>query len=282
MTETSFTAGAIAGWETGEGPAALFLHGGPGMNDSGRMLVPEAAGWRFISFQQRGLSPSTKTGPFTLEQHITDAVAVLDHRGVDRALVVGHSFGGHLALHLAVSRPDRVAGLVIVDGLGVIGDGGSADLGAALAARLLPAAAERLAEMSAELGDNVPGDDWASEQLRLVWPGYFADPASAPVPGDLRVCVAAHLGTRASVEEHLAAGFAGRLAEIAVPVIFVLGAQSPMPLSQGEQTAALIPAAEVRVIPAAGHLPWYEQPGCIAAAMTAVHDRLAEADPSAG
>jgi proline iminopeptidase len=282
MTETSFTAGSIAGWETGDGPAVLFLHGGPGMNDYGRMLVPEVSGWRFISFQQRGLSPSTTSSPFTLEQHVNDAAAVLDQCGADRAIVVGHSFGGHLALHLAVSRPERVTGLVIVDGLGVIADGGSADLGAALTARLLPAAARRLEEMSAELGDDVPSDDWASEQLRLVWPGYFADPPSAPVPGELRVCVAAHMGARTSVLEHLDAGFAARLAEVSVPAVFVLGAQSPMPLSQGEQTAALIPGAEVRVIPSAGHLPWHEQPGSVAEAITAVQQRLAEADRGAG
>jgi pimeloyl-ACP methyl ester carboxylesterase len=35
-------------------------------------------------------------------------------------------------------------------------------------------------------------------------------------------------------------------------------------LTQGEEAAALIPSAQVAVIPAAGHLPWIEHPGCIA------------------
>jgi pimeloyl-ACP methyl ester carboxylesterase len=283
VTETSFTAGPIAGWETGDGPAVLFLHGGPGMNDYGRMLAPELAGWRFLSFQQRGLSPSATEGPFTLEQHVADATAVLDARGVRRAIVVGHSFGGHLALHLAVLRPDRVAALVLVDGLGVIGDGGIADVGAALAARLRPEAAERLQQIAAELGDAEPDDELASEQLRLVWPGYFADPATAPAPpGELRVGVDAHQGTFASVTEQLAAGFASRLAGISVPVVSVLGELSPMPVSQGEQTAALISGAEVRVIEGAGHLPWHERPGCVAEALGSVQDRIASADVAAG
>ncbi len=282
MTETSFMAGTIAGWETGEGPAVLFLHGGPGMNDYGRMLGPEVANWRFLSFQQRGISPSATSGPYTLEQHVADATAVLDARGVRRAVVMGHSFGAHLALHLALSRPDRVAALVLVDGLGVIGDGGSADVGAALAARLLPEAAARLQEIAAELGAAEPDDDVASEQLCLVWPGYFADPAAAPAPGELRVCVPAHRDTVASVREHLAAGFAARLAEIPVPVISVLGERSPMPLSQGEQTAALIPGAEVRVIHGAGHLPWHEQPGCVGEALASVQERIVQAGVAAG
>jgi pimeloyl-ACP methyl ester carboxylesterase len=282
VTETSFTAGPIAGWQTGEGPTVLFLHGGPGMSDYGRMLGPEVAGWHFISFQQRGLSPSATSGPFTLEQHVADATAVLNAQGVRRAIVMGHSFGAHLALHLAVSQPERVAGLVLVDGLGVIGDGGAADVGAALAARLLPEAAARLQQIAAELGDAEPDDDIASEQLRLVWPGYFADPAAPPAPGDLRVCVLPHNDTFASVAGHLADGFANRLAGISVPVISVLGELSPMPVSQGEQTAALIPGAEVRIIPGAGHLPWHERPGCVADALASVQNRIGRPGVAAG
>jgi proline iminopeptidase len=282
VTQTSFTAGPVAGWETGNGPAVLFLHGGPGMSDYGRMLAPELADWRFVSFQQRGINPSATTGPFTLEQHVADAAAVLDARGIRRAIVMGHSFGAHLALHMAVSQPDRVAALVLVDGLGVVDDGGAADVGAALAARLLPEAAERLQHLAAQLGDAEPDDDVASERLRLVWPGYFADPSSAPAPGDLRVSVEAHKGTLASVTDHLAAGFSGRLAEISVPVISVLGELSPMPVSQGEQTAALIPGAEVRLIRGAGHLPWHERPGCVAEALAGLHHRIGEAGVPAG
>ncbi len=260
--------GTISGWESGDGPPLLFLHGGPGFSEYGRMLTGEVPAWRFITFQQRGLAPSTTAGPFTLEQHVADAAAVLDARGVARAVVVGHSFGAHFALHLALAHPDRVAGLVLVDGLGVIGDGGSADLGQELRARLLPGAAERLEQLMLEMGDT-PTDDLVTEQTALLWPGYFADPASAP-PFESRVCVAAYVGTEASVAEHLAAGFANSLASLSVPVIFVLGGQSPMPVSQGEQTAALIRGAEVRIIPGAGHLPWHEQPGCLAAALADV------------
>jgi pimeloyl-ACP methyl ester carboxylesterase len=39
--------------------------------------------------------------------------------------VIGHSWGGHLAMHLAVRHPDRVLGLVIADPLGAVSDGGA-------------------------------------------------------------------------------------------------------------------------------------------------------------
>jgi pimeloyl-ACP methyl ester carboxylesterase len=90
----------------------------------------------------------------------------------------------------------------------------------------------------------------------------------------LRTSVAAYAGTFASVTEELAAGFCAALAASTVPAVFVLGAQSPMPVSAAQQAAALIPSAEVRVIPGAGHLPWHEQPGCVAEALARVRAQV--------
>ena len=80
------------------------------------------------------------------------------------------------------------------------------------------------------------------------------------------------MGTFGSVAEMQAGGLAERLGAIEVPAVFVLGEKSPMPVSQGEGTAALLGRSEVRVVPAAGHLPWHEQPGCVAAALARVRE----------
>ena len=206
-----------------------------------------------------------RTGPFTVEQHVADAVAVLDELGVDRAVVLGHSWGGHLALHLAVAHPGRVAGLVIVDPLGAVGDGGVGEMGAELASRLSPSALVQLEAVNARLATPAARDADALASLRLLWPGYFAEPAAAPpLPDGMRISLACYEGTFGSVTGHLDAGFGGRLKEITAPAVFVLGERSPMPVAQGEQTAALLPGAEVRVVPGAGHLPWHERPGCVA------------------
>jgi pimeloyl-ACP methyl ester carboxylesterase len=285
MAKTSFMAGAIAGWESGTGPPLLFLHGGPGVNEYSGLFAPEAEGWRFITFQQRGVTPSTTDGPYTVEQNVADAVAVLDARGVDRAVVVGHSWGAHLALHLAVSHPDRVSGLLLVDGLGVIGSDGVDELkaeldemGKELEARMLPAAAARFRELTEQLGGAEPTDEQDAEIFRQLWPSHFTNPASAPPLGDRRVCLAANEAAMDSAFEHLEAGFAETLSTIAMPVVSVLGAQSPLPVRQGERTAALIPEAELRIIPAAGHLPWIEEPGCAGAALARIGERLAAKD----
>ncbi len=114
------------------------------------------------------------------------------------------------------------------------------------------------------------------ESLRLLWPGYFADPPTAPpLPAFMRASVGAYGATFASVTEVQAGGLADRLGAIAAPAVFVLGEKSPMPVSQGEGTAARLLRAEVQLVPAAGHLPWHEQPGCVAAALARVSALIA-------
>lgn len=283
MTAQAFIAttpdGPIAGCIGGSGAPVLLLHGGPALSDYMDMLGPEVDGWRSIRYQQRGLAPSAVGGPFTVERHVADAVAVLEALGIGRAVVLGHSWGGHLALHLALSRPDRVAGLVIVDPLGAVGDGGVQEMGQHLRDRLSPAAATEFGEVTDRLSGPSPTNADMLTSLRLLWPGYFAEPAAAPpFPEDLRTSLECYAGTFASVAGHLAGGLSDALREVRAPAVFVLGERSPIPLSQGLQTAALLPAAEVDVIPAAGHLPWHEQPGCVAAALTKIQARATGLD----
>jgi pimeloyl-ACP methyl ester carboxylesterase len=205
-------------------------------------------------------------------------VAVLDALGIGQAVVAGHSWGGHLALHLAVACPGRVAGLLLIDPLGAAGDGGAADVGRVLGERLLPAAIPRYQEVRGRLSGPGASDSDTLESLRLVWPGYFAQPETAPgMPAGMRASLAGYVGTFTSVAQHLAEGsFARGLSGVRVPAIFLLGAQSPMPVSQGEQTARLLPSSEVAIVPAAGHLPWHEQPGCVAAALSRLRDLTGE------
>jgi pimeloyl-ACP methyl ester carboxylesterase len=48
--------------------------------------------------------------------HLRDLTAVLDHAGAERAVMVGHSLGGHVVARLAAEHPERLAGVVLVDG----------------------------------------------------------------------------------------------------------------------------------------------------------------------
>jgi lipase len=54
-------------------------------------------------------------GPYGIEEHVIDLLAVLDHAGAGSAVVVGHSMGAYVAARLAAEHPDRVSGLVLLD-----------------------------------------------------------------------------------------------------------------------------------------------------------------------
>jgi pimeloyl-ACP methyl ester carboxylesterase len=125
-------------------------------------------------------------------------------------------------------------------------------------------------ELDLRLGEPDADDADALASLALLWPGYFADPAQAPpLPEDTRLSLACAAGTFASVMPALSDGlFARRLPELAAPVVVLVGEASPLPRALGEQTAALLPHAELTVVPGAGHLPWFEEPGCVARALT--------------
>jgi lipase len=55
-------------------------------------------------------------GPYGLDAHVADLLAVLDHAGVETALLVGHSMGAYVAAAIAAAHPERVAGVVLLDG----------------------------------------------------------------------------------------------------------------------------------------------------------------------
>jgi pimeloyl-ACP methyl ester carboxylesterase len=143
------TGGRLGGWIAGDGAPVLLLHGGPGLSyEYLDQLGDEiGAGFQVAAFQQRGLEPSTVEGPFTIAQALADALAVLEALNWGQAFIVGHSWGGQLALRLAAAHPERLLGALAVDPLGVVGDGGMAAFEAEMLARTPSQDRERAHEL---------------------------------------------------------------------------------------------------------------------------------------
>lgn len=266
--------GDIAAWTGGAGAeTAVLLHGGPGLSEYLDTLSP-IVGRRFrtIRYQQRGLAPTTIGGPYTVETNAADAAAVIAEGAGGRAWIVGHSWGGHLALHLLAACPERIAGAVIIDPLGAHLDV-MEQFGENLQAGFDAATWRRMDEVEARENAGEATEEESLETLAAVWPNYFADPATAPPMPPLRLSGEAYAGTFASIAEHagrgtLETGLPNVPAEI--PVLFIYGARSPMPPRATVDTAALIPHAQVERVEDAGHFPWLEFPD----AMHASIDRL--------
>jgi len=102
-----------------DAPALLFSHG---LFLDRRMFAPQVAAfserYRCIAWDQRGHGLTGEaTGPFTFWDAADDAVGLLHSLGLDRAVHVGLSQGGFVALRVALRRPDAVRGLVLIDTL---------------------------------------------------------------------------------------------------------------------------------------------------------------------
>lgn len=111
----------LAVWEWGDPDARpiLFAHGGFDYAATYDLVAPRVAdaGWRVVSWDQRGHGDSDVAHLYSWEADVRDAVAILDHIGATSLPVVGHSKGGALMLQLADALPHRVSHLVNLDGL---------------------------------------------------------------------------------------------------------------------------------------------------------------------
>jgi pimeloyl-ACP methyl ester carboxylesterase len=197
---------------------------------------------------------------------VADAIAVLDHVGWGRAWLIGHSWGGLLAMHIAVAHPDRVRGLVLFDTLGALPDGGRAALSANLVARLRSEERAALDELVArqETGDDDP--TLVAQMLTALWPSYSYVHGNVlpPRPLRLEVPLSGVPDTMASVEDHWAAGTLERgLPALDMPTLLLHGVADPLPASASVDTAALIPGARLELVERSGHFPWLERRGDI-------------------
>jgi lipase len=98
-----------------DGPPVLALHGVTGHGRRWQALADALPDIRLLAVDLRGHGHSPWTPPWTIDQHVADALGTLDALGLDRVPVMGHSFGGAIALHLARSAPERVERLVLLD-----------------------------------------------------------------------------------------------------------------------------------------------------------------------
>jgi len=100
----------------GDGPAVIFSHG---FLMDHEMFAPQVDAlrdeFRCITWDERGFGATPATEPFTYYDSAADCVALLDHLGVERAVWAGMSQGGFIGLRGALTAPERVQALVLID-----------------------------------------------------------------------------------------------------------------------------------------------------------------------
>jgi pimeloyl-ACP methyl ester carboxylesterase len=103
---------------SGKGPGLVCIHGLTA-NHTCWASVADLLGpaYRLIAYDLRGRGESDKPDKgYSLARHNEDLEGLLDHFGLKKAVLIGHSLGAHIALRFAVMHPERVSRLVLVDG----------------------------------------------------------------------------------------------------------------------------------------------------------------------
>lgn len=100
---------------SGDGTAVVLLHGQPGSAADWELVLPHLPGLRLLAPDRPGYD-GTAAGGFA--HNARALLRRLDDDGVDRVVLVGHSWGGGVALQVAADAPDRVAALCLVGSVG--------------------------------------------------------------------------------------------------------------------------------------------------------------------
>jgi pimeloyl-ACP methyl ester carboxylesterase len=113
---SEFKVDGLAGEEAGEGVPIVLLHG---LTATRRYVVMgsknlERGGHRVVMYDARGHGRSEPGDGYGYDRLAEDLLAVLDDRGIDRAVLAGSSMGAHTLIRLALEHPERAAALVIV------------------------------------------------------------------------------------------------------------------------------------------------------------------------
>jgi pimeloyl-ACP methyl ester carboxylesterase len=249
---------------SGTGQPVLFIHGGYGGAESAVVpkLPPEVVGilppdrFQVITYDRRSAGQSEFTDAhYTLVDLADDALGLLDHLGADRAIVIGSSAGGPIALQFALTYPRRTLALCLPN------------TGAYLTNVVRPRS-RAFMELVART---------RSEGDRAVFESRKATLRQAPPLSGPRATLDAAIRRHAAVSQALATvsdedlfrystgeirnteayegyDFTPRLAELTMPVCVIHGtADATVPFSWGEARHRGIPGSELHAIPDADH-----------------------------
>ncbi len=217
-------------------PTLLCLHG----------LVDSAAIWdrlapglarrgRVIRLDQRAHGASeAPPGPYERADLVADVIGVLDALGVERALLVGHSMGGIVAMATALAKPERVAGLVLI---------GSAS-----------ECSERVAGWYERLARSAE-----TEGLDGLRTAIYGPRSRKRIEGDAQGIAHVTRTLRSLYHDPLTP----KLATLVCPALLLVGSADPMGPGASVRIQRSLPGAELRVIPDRGHWLHVEVPDLV-------------------
>ncbi len=238
----------------GDGPAIIFSHG---LLMDSSMFAPQVQAlrgtWRCISWDERGhgrTADPAQCAPFSYYDSADDLAALLAHLGVRQAVLAGMSQGGYLSLRCALTHPEIVRALVLIDTQALPEDPAKMVGHQALIEAWLQGGLSD--EIAAAVAHVILGDGWpGTAAWQAKWRQF--------TPANLLQCFTT-LGTRDDIS--------ARLGAITVPALVVHGAiDHAIDLERAQAMADGLKHAKVVVVPGAGHAANLTHPDPVNAAL---------------
>lgn len=255
----------------GSGPALLLMHGGLGLDHGAFRPYFDRLADRYtvVYYDHRGNGRSARftddSPELTMDQLAADGVGVLDALGLERATVIGHSYGGFIAQALATAHQDRLSGLVLLDTVPAF-DYAPEPSGTD----------EQLAAFGSLFAGPIADDETFGSTWSTVWPLYFHQ---YPAEDAARI----HGATSYSAAAwNAAAGLLGTfntleaLPGVDTPTLCVAGAHDFItpPDPGARRLVDLLPNAELAVFDESGHYPFIEEADAFFAVLEGFLSRL--------
>ncbi len=241
----------------GKGEAVLLIHGGH-IADAFLPLMSEPAladSYRLIRYHRRGFAGSDPhSGPFSIEEQARDALELTKYLGLERAHVVGHSYGGATAVQLAIEAPSLVQSLVLLEP--AIFPSELASVVTEMMAPAFEAYRSGDAAKGVDLFMNtVGGPDWRTEVVKTV-PGG---------PEQAEKDAATYFEVEAPALDEWTFDSAGA-SRISQPVLYATGGET-LPLIEVvmQHFQSLVPHTEHVVVPGVNHSMQMQDPKPVAA-----------------
>jgi pimeloyl-ACP methyl ester carboxylesterase len=256
--------------DSGRGPSVLFVHGQPGLaGDWDQVRLPLAADHRTLAVDRPGYG-ATGGPPLTMAANAELLAELLVVQGAAPATVVGHSYGGGIAILMAARHPELVSGLVLV---GSVGRADSVSMVDHLLA--LPWAGEAITAAGlVTLGRFLP----RLRDLASHVPGRRLDWLEASLPDRHDLEVGRRIRRSFVFEQrtliHEIGAIEEALPEIAAPTVVITGTWDVVvPASVAATVAAAISGSELIAVARTGHFVPRDAPGVVQRAVRAVEAR---------
>ena len=260
---------------TGQGqPAYVLLHGfGASLYTWQAVMQPFSRLGRVIAYDRPGFGLSERPlawqglNPYSGDAQVQLLLGLLDHFSLSKAILVGSSAGGSIAMQAALQYPQRVPALILADPAVYIHRGSPGWLHCLLASPQMRHMGPLLARAMLRHGSQLLGMAWHDPQLI---PADMAEKYRKPFQVE---------NWDKALWEFTLAGWpidlAGKLDELKLPVLVVTGDDDRIvPTAHSVRLAGELPNASLKVIARAGHLPHEEQPGRFMEAVSEFISRL--------